>query len=199
MRAKQRVKSGAGLSRVFACERCVQIDVSADTVWQWMADVRRLLSLKPFHAAVEYAEPVMQAGLQIPVRHNVCGLYRRMRMARIRVYKKYCIAWGEFQAEGIDRFPHSQSFTIVPVDAQRCMVINRLRGKFRLPAAQFWFLPLYRRIVSHILDYENQKIAMAVAAPVAVSRLGLRLGRENQSGQTDACCQSSAGAMRGDG
>jgi hypothetical protein len=145
------------------CERQVYIDVSADTVWRWMADARRLLKLNPFHAAVEYAEPVMQAGVQIPVRHNVCSLYRRLRLARIRVYKKYCIAWGELQAEGVDRFPHSQSFTIVPVDAQHCLVINRLRGVFRLPAALYWFLPLYCRIVPHILDYENRKIVAAVA------------------------------------
>ncbi len=34
---------------VYACERCLRINASADTVWGWMADVRRLLSLNIFH------------------------------------------------------------------------------------------------------------------------------------------------------
>ena len=54
-----------------------------------MADVRRLLSLNMFHASVTYPEPVMQAGIEVPVRHNIFGLYRRTRIARIRAYEKY--------------------------------------------------------------------------------------------------------------
>src|SRR5262245_3051053 len=50
---------------VYECERRLRINASADTVWCWMADVRHLLRLNIFHAAVEYPEPVMQAGLQV--------------------------------------------------------------------------------------------------------------------------------------
>lgn len=148
---------------VYTCERCLRINASADAVWHWMADVRRLLRLNIFHTAVEYLEPVMQAGLQVPIRHNIFGLYRQTRLARIRAYRPYFVAWGELQEHGLDRFPHSQSFTVVPLDAQSCLVVNRLRGQFRIPAARYWFLPLYRLLAPRILDYENRCIAAAVA------------------------------------
>ena len=149
---------------VYACERCLRINASADTVWSWMADVRRLLSLNIFHVAVAYPEPVMQAGLRVPIPHHIWGLYRQTRIARIRAYRKYFVAWGELQEHGIDRFPHSQSFTVVPLDAQSCLIINRLRGQFRIPGARYWFLPLYRQLAPRILDYENRRIAATVAA-----------------------------------
>jgi hypothetical protein len=148
---------------VYECERRLQIHASADTVWGWMTDVRRLLQLNIFHVAVESAAPVMQAGVRVPIRHNVCGLYRRTRVAHIRVYRKYFVAWGELQEGGTDRFPHSQSFTVVPIEAQSCLVINRLRGTFRLPGARYWFLPFYGWLAPRLLDYENQRIAAAVA------------------------------------
>src|SRR5215470_10450844 len=62
---------------VYECERCLHINASADTVWSWMADVRRLLSLNIFHVAVAYPEPVMQAGLRVPIPHHIWGLYRQ--------------------------------------------------------------------------------------------------------------------------
>src|SRR5262249_13182738 len=77
---------------------------------------------------------------------------------------KYFVAWGELQEHGIDRFPHSQSFTVVPLDAQSCLDINRLRGQFRIPGARYWFLPLYSQLAPRILDYENRRIAAAVTA-----------------------------------
>jgi hypothetical protein len=147
---------------VYECERCLQINASADTVWDWMADARRLLSLNIFHVAVMYPEPVMQAELCIPIMHHIWGLYRQMRIARIRAYRKYFVAWGELQEHGLDRFPHSQSFTVVPLDAQTCLVVNRLRGQFHIPGARYWFLPLYRQLAPRILDYENRRIAKAI-------------------------------------
>jgi len=147
---------------VYECERCLRINASADTVWGWMADARRLLSLNIFHTAVVYPGPVMQAGLRVPIPHHIWGLYRQTRIARIRAYRKYFVAWGELQEHGIDRFPHSQSFTVVPLDAQSCLIVNRLRGQFRIPGARYWFLPLYRQLAPRILDYENRRIAAAV-------------------------------------
>jgi hypothetical protein len=149
---------------VYACERYLRLNASADTVWGWMADVRRLLSLNIFHVAVAYSEPVMQVGLRVPVLHHIWGLYRQTRIARIRAYRKYFVAWGELQEHGIDRFPHSQSFTLVPLDAQSCLLVNRLRGQFHIPGARYWFLPLYRQLAPRILDCENKRIAAAVAA-----------------------------------
>ena len=163
MRTHQ-VWSMAHVPIVYECERFLQINASADTVWDWMADARRLLSLNIFHVAVTYPEPVMQAGLCIPIMHHIWGLYRQTRIARIRAYRKYFVAWGELQEYGLDRFPHSQSFTVVPLDEQTCLVVNRLRGQFRIPGARYWFLPLYRQLAPRILDYENRRIAAAVMA-----------------------------------
>ena len=160
----RRVRCTAYSPIVYECERCLQINASADTVWSWMADARRLLSLNIFHVAIPYPEAVTRAGLCIPIMHHVWGLYRQTRIARIRAYRKYFVAWGEFQEHGLDRFPHSQSFTVVPLDEQSCLVVNRLRGQFRIPGARYWFLPLYRQLAPRILDYENRRIAAAVMA-----------------------------------
>ena len=148
----------------YECERRLQIQAPAEAVWHWIADVRRLLALNIFHAAVEYPVPVQRAGLQIPIRHNILGLYCPVRLAYIRVYRKYYVAWGELQAQGKDWFPHSQSFTVVPLEAQCCLVMNRLRGKFYMPGARYWFLPVYRHLAPRILDHENRQIAAAVTA-----------------------------------
>src|SRR2546422_2606441 len=116
---------------VYECERCLQINASADTVWDWMADARRLLSLNIFHVAVSYPEPAMQAGLCIPIMHHIWGLYRQTRIARIRAYRKYFVAWGELQGPGLVRFPHRQSFTAVPLAAQPPLLVNPPRWRLR--------------------------------------------------------------------
>ena len=72
----RRVRHAARSPIVYECERCLRINASADTVWGWMADVRRLLSLNIFHVAVAYPEPVRQAGLRVPIPHHIWGLYR---------------------------------------------------------------------------------------------------------------------------
>ncbi len=149
---------------IYTCERRLHIDAPAEVVWEWMADVRRLLRLNVFHTAVDYPEPAMQAGLEIPVRHNIFGLYRQTRIARIRAYRRYFVAWGELQPTGVDRFPHSQSFTVIPLDRQRCIVVNALRGKLNIPAVRYWFLPLYRHLAPRILEHENRQIAAAVCS-----------------------------------
>ena len=151
---------------IYTCERRLQINAPAEVVWQWMADVRRLLRLNVFHTAVDYPEPAMQAGLEIPVQHNIFGLYRQTRIARIRAYRPYFVAWGELQPTGVDRFPHSQSFTVIPLDRHRCIVVNALRGKLNIPAVRYWFLPVYRRVAPRILEHENRQIAAAVGATI---------------------------------
>ena len=148
---------------IYECERRLQIEAPAEAVWDWMSDLRRLLGLNRFHVGVDGTRPVTEVGQCVPIRHNVFGLYRRVRVARIRAYRRYHVAWGELQEHGKDWFPHSQSFTILPVDSRRCTVVNRLRGKFLLPAARYWLLPFYRRLAPRILDEENRSIAAHVS------------------------------------
>ena len=106
----------------------------------------------------------MQKGSIIFIQHRFFGVYDQKRFARIRALCPYFIAWGEFAAQERDRFPHSQSFTIILIDEQHCRVVNRLRGKFLLPAAPYWLHPLYWFIGPWILDNENAKIAAALSA-----------------------------------
>ena len=155
---------------IYVCERRLQIEAPAEAVWDWMSDLRRLLSLNPFHVQVDSAQPVNKAGQRVPVRHNVFGLYRRVRIARIRVYRPFHVAWGELQEHGRDWFPHSQSFTVLPVGAHRCTIVNRLRGKFPLPGARYWLLPFYHRLACRILDQENMKLAAHVSTTPLVRK-----------------------------
>ena len=149
---------------IYECERRLQIEAPAEAVWDWMSDLRCLLRLNRFHVYVDCAEPVTEVGQCVPIRHNVYGLYRRLRVARIRVYRRYHVAWGELQEDGKDWFPHSQSFTVLPIDAHRCTVVNRLCGKFLLPGVRYWLLPFYRRFAPRILDQENLSIAAHVVS-----------------------------------
>ena len=149
---------------IYECERRLTIEASADAVWDWMADVRHLLQLNWFHTGVEASQPIRQANVVVPVRHNVFGLYRQTRLARIHTYRQYVVGWGELQDGGLDRFPHSQVFTVIPLAAQRCVVVNRLRGKLVIPAARYWFMPVYRCLAPRLMDHENRQIAAAVAS-----------------------------------
>ena len=149
---------------IYECERRLRVEVPIDVVWDWMSDVRRVLSLNIFHAEVDYPEPVIQAGVAVPVRHNIAWLYRQTRLAHIRIYRPYTVAWDEVQAHGIDRFPHRQSLTLESINPQACVIVNRLRGQFRLgiPGGRYWFMPIYRRLAPRVLNHENRQIAAAV-------------------------------------
>ena len=62
---------------VYECERRLQVEAPAEEVWDWMSDVRRLLSLNPFHVCVHSAGPVNNRSAGTG-RHNVFGLYVRI-------------------------------------------------------------------------------------------------------------------------
>src|SRR2546428_12279981 len=98
MRTRQ-VWRTAHVPIVYECERFLQINAAADMVWDWMADARRLLSLNIFHVAVPDPEPVMQAGLCVPIMHHIWGLYRPTRIARIHAYRKDFLASGEISGD----------------------------------------------------------------------------------------------------
>jgi hypothetical protein len=148
-------------------EQLLKIDKPADVVWEWMSDARRLLEVNMFHESVDWPEPITEAGARVPVPHNFFGMYRQKRGAYIREYRKYRIAFGEFKMpdeKGHDPFPHSQSFTIVPVDDESCIVINRIRGTYVFPGAKYVGERLFRRYMPTILHDDNCVIAIAVGA-----------------------------------
>jgi hypothetical protein len=143
-------------------ERSLLINMPADSAWEWMSDTRRLLGLNIFHRPVDYPETVTEKGIVVPVEHSFFGLFRQKRIARVHTYRRYFVAWGEFAAKGFDLFPHSQSFTVRPVDDYSCIIINRLCGRFALPGTKYWLMPFYRKIIPMILDRENHAIRNAV-------------------------------------
>jgi hypothetical protein len=149
------------------CSVCTHIKVPADEVWEWMSDVRRLLTVNLFHDAVLYDEPVMEAGPRIQVPHSFHGIGKQMRVAHVRDYRKYFIGWGETKAKeekGVDAFPHYQSFEVVPLQDDTCVVVNRLRGVFQWPGAARFGPRAFHRWSPVILQDDNANIAVAVGA-----------------------------------
>ena len=148
---------------IYECERQRHITAPAHHVWVWLSVPQHVFDLNVFHRSARFPDTVLRKGSTIFIQHRFLGVYHQERFARIRALRPYFVAWGEFAARGTDRFPHSQSLTVVPIDERRCRVVNRLRGKFLLPAARYWLRPAYRFIGAWILDAENAKIAAACA------------------------------------
>jgi hypothetical protein len=148
-------------------EQLLLVHKPADEVWEWMSDARRLLKVNMFHESVEWPEPITSAGITVPVPHSFFGLYRQKRAASIHAYRKYHIGFGEYkmaEEHGPDPFPHSQSFTIVPVADTSCIILNRIRGTYVFPGAKYFGERLFRRYMPVILDDDNHVLAAAVGA-----------------------------------
>lgn len=148
-------------------EQLLLVDKPAEDVWEWMSDARNVLKVNMFHESVESAEPITTAGVKVNVPHNFFGVYRQLRQVHITAFRKYYIAFGEHKAPevaGVDPFPHSQSFTIVPVDGKRCIILNRIKGTYVFPGARYFGERLFRRYMPFILGDDNHVIAAAVGA-----------------------------------
>jgi hypothetical protein len=132
-----------------------------------MSDARNLLMVNMFHESVLADEPITTAGVKVEVPHNFFGIYRQRREVHITGFRKYHIAFGEHKhpdVDGVDPFPHSQSFTVVPVDEKRCIILNRIRGTYVFPGAKYFGERLFRRYMPFILGDDNAVIAAAVGA-----------------------------------
>jgi hypothetical protein len=148
-------------------EELTLIAKPADVVWEWMSDARNLLMVNMFHESVLADEPITTAGVKVEVPHNFFGIYRQRREVHITGFRKYHIAFGEHKhpdVDGVDPFPHSQSFTVVPVDEKRCIILNRIRGTYVFPGAKYFGERLFRRYMPFILGDDNAVIAAAVGA-----------------------------------
>ena len=146
---------------VYECERQRQIAAPAKRVWEWLTVPQHVFGLNVFHRNAEFPEAGLHKGSIIFIQHCFFGVYHQERFARIRAVRPYFLSWGEFAARGRDCFPHSQSFTIIPIHPRQCRIVNQLRGKFVLPGAPYWLHPIYRFVGAWILDDENAKIAQA--------------------------------------
>ena len=154
------------------CERLMRLDKPADEVWAWMSQPKNLLAVNLFHAEVDDAETggEFHPGQVITIDHDFFGAYQQLRQAKVRDVQKYFVAFGEYKhpdAPGRDPFPHNQSFRIVPVDDESCIVVNQITGRYVLPdfpgheAVGRW---LFRKYIPVILDDDNQVIAIGCGA-----------------------------------
>jgi hypothetical protein len=118
------------------------------------------------HAATCRDRGALAVGSRVEIEHRFVGR-RELRVARIARLADFAdgggeIGWGEIKAEGDDWFPHGQHLAVQVLGPTRCRLVNRLRGSFRLPGAEWWLVPWYRHVLPRILDAENAQVARAV-------------------------------------
>jgi hypothetical protein len=163
----------------YECSVCTHIKLPAEEVWEWMSDVRNVLSVNMFHDAVLCDEPVRAAGPRIAVPHSMFGTGKQLRVAHVRDYRKYFIGFGETKAKeepGVDAFPHYQSFELGPLQDDTCVVVNRLRGVFQWPGADRFGERIFNRWTPVILADDNFNIAVAVGAAELDDKPRLKAG-----------------------
>jgi hypothetical protein len=155
------------------CERLMRLDKPADEVWAWMSQPKNLLAVNIFHAEVEPDVETLdtfETGQVITIDHDFFGAYQQRRQAMVREVGPYLVEFGEYKhpdAPGRDPFPHRQSFQLVPVDDESCIVANRIWGSYVIPkfagGDRLGDL-LFRRYMPAILDDDNQVIAIGCGA-----------------------------------
>lgn len=160
------------------CERLLRVGAPAEVVWGWMTEPRNLFGINMFHAEVHTDEDELQAGSIVTIDHDFFGAYQQRRQARIRELRPYFVAFGEHKSTdepGRDPFPHHQSFQVVPVDDESCILINRINGRYVFPGSGVLGERLFRRYMPAILDDDNQMIAIGCGA-MAPDKLRLPRG-----------------------
>lgn len=160
------------------CERLLRVAAPAEVVWGWMSEPRNLFSINLFHAEVHTDEAELKAGSVVTIDHDFFGAYQQRRQAKIREVRPYFVAFGEHksvEAPGRDPFPHSQSFQVVPIDDESCILVNRINGRYVFPGSGVLGERLFRRYMPAILDDDNQMIAIGCGA-MAPTKLRLPKG-----------------------
>jgi len=149
------------------CERRLELGVSADVAWEWMCDPQNIFSTNIFHAEVEWEGGELERGSVVPIFHDMFGVYKVRRQAKVREFRKYFIAWGEHNVPGEpgkDSFPHTQSFEVVPLGDDRCEIVNTISGRYVFPGSKLIGEAIFRRYMPHILDDDNRVLAVGCGA-----------------------------------
>src|ERR1041384_2591986 len=129
------------MPEVLECKRELFVDKSADEVWEWLRNIRHVMTANQFHLSIDCVEADAlnpRAGLEVPILHEMMGR-QFYRIARITKFEDYAISWGERVPDNSgyeDSFPHSEGWKIEPVEPNRCRIKNHLRGRFMLPVGQ---------------------------------------------------------------
>lgn len=160
------------------CERLLRIDAPAEEVWRWMVQPRNIFGVNIFHAEVEADKAEVAEGDVFVIQHDFFGAYKQTRHAKVLEVRQNFVAFGEYKAPevpGRDPFPHRQSFQVVPLDDDSCIVVNRISGRYIFPGSGVLGEPLFRRYIPVLLDDDNQMIAIGCGA-MAPAKLNVPKG-----------------------
>jgi hypothetical protein len=157
------------MSEVLDCRRELVVDKSADYVWEWLSNLRHAMTANQFHMSIDCDEAEAcspRVGLEVPILHNVMGR-QAYRIARITRFEDFQISWGERLPDDAgyeDAFPHSEGWVVKPLEANRCLIQNHLRGRFMFPVGQLIGKHVWDTVIPPILDNDLQDVAFAAGA-----------------------------------
>jgi len=169
------------MAQTFETYRQLEVEKSADEVWEWLSNMGNAMTANQFHMSVD-CDPTdlrtPRVGLEVPILHEIFGA-QHVRIARITKYHDYEVAWGERlpNPDAIDRFPHSEGWRVEARGLNRCIIHNHLRGRQMFPLSELIGKDLWDIMIPPILDNDLQDVALAVGAierrqPVQMSPLG---------------------------
>jgi hypothetical protein len=168
------------MAETFETQRQLEVNKSADEVWEWLSNVGNAMTINQFHVAID-CDPAdvrdPKVGLDVPIVHEIFGA-RHIRLGKITKFEDYEIAWGERLPDpnAVDRFPHSEGWTVESIGKGRCLLRNRLRGRHLFPLNELIGKELWDAMIPSVLDNDLQDVAFAVGAverkqPVEMPRL----------------------------
>lgn len=157
------------MAETLECSRELIVDKSADQVWEWLSDLRNVMTANQFHMAAE-VEPAAarnpQVGMDVPIKHNIMGR-EFYRIARVMKAEDYELFWGERLPDDAtyeDNFPHSEGWKVESLGANQCRIRNHLKGRFRLPLGDIIGRQAWDAAMPVILDNDLQDVAFGVGA-----------------------------------
>ena len=182
------------MAETFETRRELELDKSADEVWEWLRNPANVMTANQFHVGVDCDPADLRdpsVGLDVPIVHEIFGS-RHVRLGRITKFAGYEIAWGERlpDPDVVDRFPHSEGWIVEPLGPGRCIMRNHLRGRHLFPLADVFGKDLWDAMIPPILDRDLQDVAFAVGAiarkrEVAMPRLASLLHKLSRAKMID--------------
>jgi hypothetical protein len=156
------------MSEAIECKRELIVNKSADEVWEWISDVRNIMTANQFHVAAECSEADARnprVGLEVPIEHEILGR-KNYRMARIAKFEDYAIAWGErlLNQDREDPFPHSEGWLVEALGPNRCRIQNHARFRFMGAVGQLIGPYVWDKFIPATLENDLQDVAYAIGA-----------------------------------
>ena len=156
------------MAETFETRRELQLNVSADQVWEWLSSLPNVMTVNEFHVRLE-CDPTdvrgPRVGMDVPIVHEIYGK-QHVRLAKITHYGDYEIAWGERLPDPNveDTFPHSEGWKVEPLGPGSCLLRNRIRGRPMYPLVDIIGKELWDQRMPLVLDNDLQNVAFALGA-----------------------------------